>query len=353
MQTWLRKMDKEYFFESCVGNPPYVYIPTFKKDRGNISLAVWPYVLFSMAPAALTFYIIVPAKFLFNRLAGDASVLPKLQNSNHINVLNLFDEIDNPFESTQIRSGLSIILYHNKQEFSPIGIRLINPALTSFVDRVQSKGFKPVTESYRLADIFNTTNINRDFPNVQYIRSRSIPSSMMRKYENVFFTQTKTLKDDVRMLGILSSRKREFRYIKREYVIDRGCLEFYKVIIPRLSEKAKNPLQSSQPIIGDTKILEPGESFTESFGAFGPFSTKEEAIACEKYIKTRFFRALVYLVKPSPHCYIQQFRLVPLMDFTSASFVDWSKDVAQIDEQLFQWFGVTNEEVLLIKRLIS
>lgn len=343
-------MDKEYFFESCIGNPPYVYIPTFKKDRGNISLAVWPYVLFSMAPAALTFYIIVPAKFLFGVLAGNFQVLPRLQANSHIKVLKI---IKNPFSDAQILEGTSILLYHNKQEFSPIGIRLINPALTSFADRVQSKGFKPVTESYRLADIFNTANINRDFPNVQYIRSRSIPSSMMRKYENVFFTQTKTLKDDVRMLGILSSRKREFRYIKREYVIDRGCLEFYKVVVPRLSEKAKNSFQDSQFIIGDTKILEPGESFTESFGAFGPFSTKEEAIACEKYIKTRFFRALVYLVKPSPHCYIQQFRLVPLMDFTSASFVDWSKDVAQIDEQLFQWFKVTNEEVLLIKRLIS
>lgn len=343
-------MNKKYFFESCVGNPPYTYIPTVRKARGNISLAIWPHILFSISPASNESYLITPAKFLFGILSGKPQTLTRLQNDAHIRVINTIEE--NPFMSADIPDGLCILSYNNNQQFSPVGVSLVNPELASFVSQVQNKRLTPITQNYHLADIFNTESINKDFANIKYIRSRSIPSSMMRNYRGSLFTQIKNLSDDVKMLGVLSARKREFLYIKRKYLIDRGCLDFYKVAVPRISEK-KNTSDTSQVIIGDTQVLYPGESFSESFGVFGPFLTKEEAVACQKYTKTQFFRALVYLAKPTPHCYIQQFRLVPLLNFTSASFIDWNRSITQIDEQLFQWFKITEKDILLIKTLIS
>lgn len=37
-------------------------------------------------------------------------------------------------------------------------------------------------------------------------------------------------------------------------------------------------------------------------------------------------------------------KLIPLQDFTSSSDIDWSKSVHEIDEQLYDKYGLTKEE---------
>jgi type II restriction enzyme len=37
-------------------------------------------------------------------------------------------------------------------------------------------------------------------------------------------------------------------------------------------------------------------------------------------------------------------RFVPLQDFTSSSDIDWSKSIAEIDEQLFDKYGLYEPE---------
>ena len=40
---------------------------------------------------------------------------------------------------------------------------------------------------------------------------------------------------------------------------------------------------------------------------------------------------------------------VPLQDFTSSSNIDWSKSVAEIDEQLYRKYGLSDEEIEFIE----
>lgn len=37
-------------------------------------------------------------------------------------------------------------------------------------------------------------------------------------------------------------------------------------------------------------------------------------------------------------------KLIPLQDFTSSSDIDWSKSVHEIDEQLYDKYGLTKDE---------
>jgi type II restriction enzyme len=47
------------------------------------------------------------------------------------------------------------------------------------------------------------------------------------------------------------------------------------------------------------------------------------------------------------------YRLVPLQDFTPQSDIDWSKNVADIDQQLYTKYGLTDEEIAFIESTVK
>ena len=46
-------------------------------------------------------------------------------------------------------------------------------------------------------------------------------------------------------------------------------------------------------------------------------------------------------------------RFVPLQDFTSNSDIDWSKSIEEIDEQLFDKYGLDEQERNFIKTKVK
>jgi len=47
------------------------------------------------------------------------------------------------------------------------------------------------------------------------------------------------------------------------------------------------------------------------------------------------------------------FEFVPLQDFTSNSDIDWSKSIAEIDQQLYKKYGLTQAEIDYIEATIK
>ena len=68
---------------------------------------------------------------------------------------------------------------------------------------------------------------------------------------------------------------------------------------------------------------------------------------------TRFFRCLVGVKKHDQGAGKNVYRFVPFQDFTSSSDIDWSKSIDEIDEQLFNKYGLTDEERAFIRRMIK
>lgn len=68
-----------------------------------------------------------------------------------------------------------------------------------------------------------------------------------------------------------------------------------------------------------------------------------------KYIKTRFARTLLSVLKTTQDITPEKFKYVPLQDFTENSDIDWSKPVSEIDQQLYAKYGLTQEEIDFIE----
>ena len=72
-----------------------------------------------------------------------------------------------------------------------------------------------------------------------------------------------------------------------------------------------------------------------------------------KYIYSRFFRYLVSIKKKTQDNARDVFQFVPLQDFTSKSDIDWTKSVAEIDQQLYAKYNLSKEEIAFIESMIK
>lgn len=89
-------------------------------------------------------------------------------------------------------------------------------------------------------------------------------------------------------------------------------------------------------------IGKPNEMCTETFLQIGGFTNLETTNNCLSYIKTKFFRALLFYNRHSLNISKESFNLIPIQDFSKP----WT------DEELYAKYGLTQEEIDFIESMI-
>ena len=86
----------------------------------------------------------------------------------------------------------------------------------------------------------------------------------------------------------------------------------------------------------------PNEVCTETFLLIGPFDTELLQKNCLSYMKTNFFKILLYFGKGTMQVTRSVFGLIPLQDFAE----EWT------DAKLYKKYGLTKEEIDFIDSMI-
>lgn len=94
----------------------------------------------------------------------------------------------------------------------------------------------------------------------------------------------------------------------------------------------------NKPIVG-----EKGSCCSETYVAIGNSKTKREIDNIVNYIKTRFFRFMVMMLKNSQHALKKVYSLVPLQDFSKP----WT------DAELYKKYKLTKDEIAFIESMIK
>lgn len=68
-----------------------------------------------------------------------------------------------------------------------------------------------------------------------------------------------------------------------------------------------------------------------------------------KYIKSKFVRTGLGILKITQDNLPEKWRFVPLQDFTDKSDIDWSKSVNEIDLQLYKKYNLDADEINFIE----
>ena len=138
---------------------------------------------------------------------------------------------------------------------------------------------------------------------------------------------------------------RAIRFVKREFIIAPDNVDCYKIFIA-CADGAAGTIGKPVParICGAPTIGDIGVGSTESFLSIGAFSNRIDAEHAYCFMKTKFMRFMLGILKATQAITPQKFKYVPLQDFTSKSDIDWSKSIPEIDEQLYNKYGLSPEE---------
>ena len=171
------------------------------------------------------------------------------------------------------------------------------------------------------------------------------------KKESSIFSFTKT-PDSYVILGLGKNQKRLRMYFPKNHSLAKfkktKAFEKYKIFIAKAYGVGAIGETMSSPI-----LAEPEECCTETFLEIGGFDTEKEAENLIKYIRTKFFRALVGIQKQTQNTTQKTFRFVPVLDFRTNNEINWELSVPKIDEQLYKMFELSDEEIKFIEEKIS
>ena len=340
-------------FDVIIGNPPYQ--DEVIGDNQQFAPPVYNLFIDESQKVAERVELIHPARFLFNAGSTPKVWNNRMLNDEHFKVLHYASDSSTIFgNSVEIKGGVAVTYWDRNSKYEPIRKFIVSNELTSIdkkVNSLQRHSFSEIVfapERYKF-----TEQMHDEHPNVESMLSKGhkydLKTAVFTKLAGIVFFEIKPNDSSnyVQILGTVGG-KRTFRWIKREYLSVPDNFERYKVLTPKANGNGTYGEALTPAIIGLPYI-----GHTQSFFSIGNFETMVEAENAQKYTKTKFARALLGIKKVTQENTAKVWEHVPLQDFTPSSDIDWSKSIAEIDEQLFDKYGLDEAERNFIRTKVK
>lgn len=331
-------------FYAVIGNPPYQ-----ETVEGTSDKPIYNYFIDEAYKVSERTELITPARFLFNAGKTPKDWNRKMLDDPHLKVVDYQQKSDTVFPNTDIKGGVAVTYWEGGKVLGPIGVFSPYNELRSIQLKVSPWLAKQglLSDVMYLQNRFDLAALYEDYPEARESissngKERRIVTSSFNKLN--CFSDEKQGDDSIQIVGLLTGNKRRYRWIQRKYVEDNGNLTKYKVILPMANGSGAIGEVLSTPLIGEPLI-----GYTQSFMGIGACDEIDDAKAMMKYIKTKFVRTLLGILKITQHNTPEKWAYVPLQDFTSNSDIDWSQSVADIDRQLYAKYGLDDEEIEFIE----
>lgn len=335
-----------------IGNPPYQDNAVGEQKTYNGPL----YNIFLDCAYGLSRFVemIHPARFLSNAGSTPKAWNKKMLNDPHLSVPMFWPIQEKVFDDTEIKGGVAVSVRDKDVHKTPIGLFTPYPELNSILETVtHRKDFKPMSDivvtrtAYRFTD-----KMHEDHPEAMSQLSKGHPYDMstniFERLPQVFFdVKPEDGNDYIRILG-REDNARVIKYVRRDYVREVDNLDDYKALLSSANSNGAFGEALTPPIIG-----EPGMGNTETFISIGKFKTAFEAESVQKYVATRFVRALLGVLKTTHHLTPETWAYVPQQDFSQSSDIDWSLSVGEIDSLLFEKYQLSKAEVAFVEERVQ
>ena len=345
------KGDDNMKFDVVVGNPPYQ-----DEHVGNNNQAPPIFNLFydlaeKMAPK---YCLISPARFLANQGATPKAWNNKMLNDDHLKIEYFNARSKEVFPSIDIKGGVVVIYRDKDKEFGAIEIFIPFEELSGIYQKVKKitkdniSGFVYSPDSYRLTDTMFEENPDL-VGRADDSHAKAVASSVFERYPEVFSDTKPSDDDDYIQIYGRQNGERTYKFIKRKYVAQHNNLDKWKVFVPGANGTGVIGEVVSTPVIG-----QPVVGHNQTFVSLGEFETEFEAESLLKYIKSKFGRIMLGIMKTTHNNQSKNtWSKVPMQDFTPDSDIDWTKSIPEIDQQLYTKYGLSQEEIDFIEEKVK
>ncbi len=343
---WNAINDNHMKFNAVVGNPPYQI--TTEKTSDTPVYNLFMDIAFKLSNKVT---LITPARYLFNAGKTPKKWNNKILNDEHFTVIWYKPKSSDVFPNVDIKGGVAVMYRDTNITFGKLGAYSSYPLLNSILHKViHYPTFTPLSTIIYLQNKFNLNNLYKTNPEIRNKigsngNEKRLTSSIFSIKE--IFHDNPTKNSDIQILGLIKNN-RVYKWIDSYFIENNGNLKKYKVLVPKsngtglLGETLSAPL-ITKPLVG----------YTQSFIGIGAFNIYADAEAALKYIKSKFTRALLGVLKVTQDNNIETWSSIPLQDFTENSDIQWNKSIPEIDQQLYAKYHLTNEEIAFIEKMIK
>ena len=339
----LSSEESEMKFDVVIGNPPY---QEEAQGTSTKDMPIYHKFISESYKISKKASLITPARFLSNAGGTPKTWNQQMLNNQHVKVSFFEQKSCNVFPGTDIKGGVAVTYYDAEREFEPIEVFVPFIEMNSIRKKVIKKNFESIDQfvtnrgSYRYSDLIYT-----DFPKLMSrVSDRRVASNAFEKLPELFFDiKPEDGNEYIKIYGRFNN-ERVYKWFRKDYVTCPSNFEKYKIILPKANGSGAIGEVLSTPVIGYPVI-----GYTETFISVGEFDSLEEAEACLKYIKSKFLRTMLGILKITQDNTKAVWHYIPLQDFTVNSDIDWTQSVADIDRQLYQKYDLSPEEIAFIE----
>lgn len=339
-------------FDFVIGNPPY-QDETLGDNKG-FAPPVYHKFLEEAYKIANTVEMIHPARFLFNAGSTPKQWNEQMLQDPHLKVLYFEQDSSKVFSNTDIKGGVVITHHDNAKDYGAIGTFTAYDELNTILKKIKRKNdfseFSTIVitrTAYRLTDKMHDEHPEA-LGQLSNGHAYDMSTNIFERLPQIFYDEKP--QDGAEYIQILGreNNERAYKYVRRDYINTVSNLDKYKIFLPKANGVGALGEILSMPILSDPMI-----GATETFLSIGAFEQKAEAEAALKYIKTKFARVLLGVLKTRQDITPEKWKCVPLQDFTHSSDIDWSTSIAEIDKQLYKKYNLSNEEIDFIETKVK
>lgn len=342
-------------FDFIIGNPPYQ--DETLGDNTTYAPPIYNKFMDEAYRISDRVELIHPARFLFNAGSTPKAWNKKMLQDPHFKVIYYEVKSGKIFTNTDIQGGI-VISYHDVyKDFGSIKTFTPYDELNSTLKKVQPLMGNNMGSIISGRGVYKlSVEAIETYPEIEKVQSKGhkydVGSGAFKILKDlIFFSKPLNPNDEwIEILGLsYPKHKRIYLWMQKKYLNPPESFYKYKVFIPQANGSSAIGVSASTPLIGEPLIGSPLIGATETFLSIGSFNHIGEAENCLKYIKSKFARAMLGILKITQANTREKWKYVPIQDFTSSSDIDWSKSVAEIDQQLYKKYGLNEKEIQFIE----
>lgn len=330
-------------FDVVVGNPPY------QLDDGGFGTSAAPiYHLFveqakKLEPRYLS--LVIPSRW-FAGGKGLDEFRESMLADNRVRAIDDYLSAADVFPGVGLKGGICCFLW-DRDNPGPCRVS------THFKDWPISTGSRPLLE--KGVDVFIRFNeglsILRKVVAVETGQATSLSLPESKRFDRLVssrkpFALDTTFKGRAAKRGpgdLLVYQNGGTGYTPRSSItIGTNLIDKWKVYVGRAAPGTGNRDTYPHKIISTPFVGQPESVCSETYLCIGPFESKSEAESVLSYLSCRLTRLLILLHKPSQDTTRKVYTFVPAQDWAR----QWT------DAELYAKYGITDEEVAFIEKIV-
>lgn len=340
-------------FDVVIGNPPY---QEDSVGESTHNMPIYDRFMDAAYEVGTKVVLITPARFLSNAGFTPKPWNKKMLADEHLTVAHFEPDSNRLFPglADPIKGGIAVTYRDSERKLGPIGFFTKHPELHTILHKVEATDDSSLTNLGITNDRQHryTDKMHEENPGARALMSKGNPykldASAFGRLPFLFHEDKPSDEHDyVQVLGLFD-RKRTTRWLRRDYIAGPPSFDAYKVALPEANGTGATT-DFFGVALNNPTVLGPGVAVTSTFLTIGSLETEAEAEALLKYVKSKFARAMLGILKVTQHTAAHTWRHVPNQDFTAQSDIDWSKPIPEIDHQLYAKYGLDDDEIAFIE----